>query len=82
MLSLLVRDNFGIVLGFAFVSSSLFSLAFSAFCIISCIALYHMHLTSLALELFWNDKSVFACASLYRCLLDHGWLSSFESVEY
>jgi len=37
---------------------------------------------TLALELFWYVELVFACARLYRCLLDHCWLYCLESVEY
>ncbi|WP_284119437.1 hypothetical protein, partial [Klebsiella pneumoniae] len=36
---------------------------------------------SLALELFWYAKLVFACASC-TVLVDHGWLSSLGPVEH
>ena len=59
------------------------SMVFLHVWIISCIAfMYICIFTSLALELFWYVELVLACASLYSCSLDHGWLSSLKSVEY
>ena len=89
MLSLLVRDS---VL-FLLVRNSFCSLVLLLSCfyfssVLLHIVSYHaLHciiciFTSLALELFWDDELVLACARLYSCLSDHGWLSSLESVEY
>ena len=70
-------------LGFVFTSSLLLSCFFCIlYHIMHCIHVSYAFLLTLALELLWNVQLVLACARLYRCLLDHGWLSSLESVEY